>query len=58
MSHQAFFFQVGYSTHTREEKPVGIGDVTCRYNACSPLLRCAVKPNGPCRCEHYQPKEI
>jgi hypothetical protein len=32
-----------------------IGDPSCRFNARSPLLRCAVLPEGPCgRCEHYQ----
>ncbi|MDX2229361.1 MAG: DUF6464 family protein [Leptolyngbyaceae cyanobacterium bins.349] len=34
-----------------------IGDTTCLYNACSPVLRCAVNPIGPCdRCKHYEPK--
>ena len=33
-----------------------IGDPSCRYNARSPLLRCAVLPAGPCeRCAHYRP---
>ncbi len=32
-----------------------IGDPACRYNARSPLLRCAVLPDGPCeRCAHFQ----
>ena len=31
-----------------------IGDPRCRYNARSPLLRCAVLPDGPCeRCSHF-----
>lgn len=31
-----------------------IGDPTCRFNARSPLLRCAVLPEGPCeRCHHF-----
>jgi len=31
-----------------------IGDPSCRFNARSPLLRCAVLPAGPCeRCCHY-----
>ena len=31
-----------------------IGDPNCRFNARSPLLRCAVIPEGPCeRCSHY-----
>jgi hypothetical protein len=33
-----------------------IGDPSCRFNARSPLLRCAVLPDGPCaRCAHYDP---
>lgn len=33
-----------------------IGDPSCRFNARSPLLRCAVLPDGPCeRCAHYSP---
>jgi hypothetical protein len=33
-----------------------IGDPGCRFNARSPLLRCAVLPDGPCeRCSHYEP---
>ena len=35
-----------------------IGDLSCRFNARSPYLRCAVNPLGPCQsCSHYQPKE-
>jgi hypothetical protein len=31
-----------------------IGDPSCRFNARSPLLRCAVMPDGPCECcAHY-----
>jgi hypothetical protein len=31
-----------------------IGDPHCRFNAHSPLLRCAVLPEGPCdRCSHF-----
>ncbi len=31
-----------------------IGDPLCRFNARSPLLRCAVLPAGPCeRCSHF-----
>lgn len=34
-----------------------IGDATCQYNAQSPLLRCALQPDGPCGgCGHYQPR--
>ncbi len=25
-----------------------VGDATCRFNARSPLLRCAIRPEGPC----------
>jgi Family of unknown function (DUF6464) len=34
-----------------------IGDITCELNARSPLLRCAVNPQGPCQgCRDYQSK--
>ncbi|MGB7563779.1 MAG: DUF6464 family protein [Prochlorococcaceae cyanobacterium] len=34
-----------------------IGDPLCRYNARTPLLRCAVLPEGPCeRCTHHLPR--
>lgn len=26
-----------------------IGDISCRYNACSEMIRCAVNPDGPCQ---------
>lgn len=32
-----------------------IGDPKCQFNARSPLLRCAVLPEGPCgSCAHFQ----
>ncbi|MBF2002000.1 MAG: hypothetical protein IGS38_14910 [Synechococcales cyanobacterium M58_A2018_015] len=35
-----------------------IGDFTCRFNARSSYIRCAVNPSGPCQdCSHYQPQE-
>ncbi len=35
-----------------------IGDRSCRFNARSTLIRCAVNPQGPCQgCPHYQPRE-
>jgi len=35
-----------------------IGDASCRWNAHSPLLRCAVNPNGPCEnCREYRPRD-
>lgn len=34
-----------------------IGDPSCRFNALSPLLRCAVLPQGPCECcAHHEPR--
>lgn len=36
-------------------KSYGIGDTTCKYNAKSPYLRCAVNPDGPCsECNHRE----
>lgn len=35
------------------------GDLTCRYNARSPYLRCAINPCGPCKeCPHYESIEF
>lgn len=32
-----------------------IGDTSCKFNARSPHLRCAINPDGPCDgCVHYQ----
>lgn len=32
-----------------------LGDASCRFNARSPYLRCAVNPAGPCEsCRHYE----
>ncbi|MGF1496559.1 MAG: DUF6464 family protein [Elainellaceae cyanobacterium] len=32
-----------------------VGDISCRFNARSSYLRCAVNPHGPCEgCSHYQ----
>jgi hypothetical protein len=32
-----------------------LGDATCRFNAHSELLRCAVNPEGPCGgCRYYE----
>ncbi|MEM7554431.1 MAG: DUF6464 family protein [Cyanobacteria bacterium P01_A01_bin.84] len=32
-----------------------IGDISCKYNARSGYLRCAVNPEGPCdRCRFYE----
>lgn len=35
-----------------------IGDASCRYNARSEIIRCAVNPEGPCeRCRFYEKKD-
>ena len=35
-----------------------IGDATCRFNAHSEIMRCAVNPEGPCeRCRFYESVE-
>ncbi len=49
----------GVVVYTYVASPPGwIGDPTCRYNALSPELRCAVNPYGPCEgCPHYEPRE-
>jgi hypothetical protein len=40
-----------------ENKPAFIGDLSCRFNAYSPHLRCAVNPAGPCEgCRQYEAK--
>jgi hypothetical protein len=34
-----------------------IGDASCAYNAHSEIMRCAVKPTGPCQgCQHFEPR--
>ncbi|RCJ42137.1 hypothetical protein A6770_07930 [Nostoc minutum NIES-26] len=36
-----------------------IGDISCKFNAESGYIRCAVNPSGPCQgCRHYEPKEL
>ncbi|MDF5731953.1 MAG: DUF6464 family protein [Rhizonema sp. PD38] len=35
-----------------------IGDASCRYNAHSEMIRCAVNPDGPCKtCRFYKSAE-
>ena len=37
---------------------VGIGDLTCVYNAHSDFLRCTPNPRGPCQeCKFFETKE-
>ncbi len=39
------------------ENPGYVGDKSCRFNALSPYLRCAINPDGPCEnCRYYDPK--
>ena len=36
-----------------------IGDFTCRFNARSSQIRCAINPSGPCQdCFHYQQQPL
>ncbi|MHC5934971.1 DUF6464 family protein [Nostoc sp.] len=36
-----------------------IGDISCKFNARSGYIRCAVNPDGPCNgCRHYEPKKF
>lgn len=36
-----------------------VGDISCKFNARSGYMRCAVNPSGPCQgCRHYEPKEF
>lgn len=36
-----------------------IGDLTCKFNARSPIVRCAVNPLGPCKnCSQYESRNI
>ncbi|NJL01854.1 MAG: hypothetical protein HC910_15310 [Spirulinaceae cyanobacterium SM2_1_0] len=40
-----------------EWRASSLGEPSCRFNARSPYLRCAVNPSGPCEhCPHYQPR--
>ncbi|MGC1197421.1 MAG: DUF6464 family protein [Geitlerinemataceae cyanobacterium] len=42
----------------RTRRPYGIGNLSCRYNAKSSYIRCAINPCGPCEnCRHYEPLE-
>ncbi len=36
-----------------------VGDISCKFNARSGYLRCAVNPCGPCQdCRYYEPREL
>ncbi len=56
----AVALQVKAQRRPSDARPWGegwvIGDPRCRFNARSPLLRCAVLPEGPCeQCLHFSP---
>jgi hypothetical protein len=35
-----------------------VGNTSCRFNAHSPYIRCAINPSGPCEdCSHYEAKD-
>jgi Family of unknown function (DUF6464) len=35
-----------------------VGDISCKFNARSGYLRCAINPAGPCEgCRHYQARD-
>ncbi|WGV28395.1 DUF6464 family protein [Halotia branconii] len=36
-----------------------IGDISCKFNAQSGYIRCAVNPSGPCQtCRHYESRKL
>ncbi len=36
-----------------------VGDISCKFNARSGYMRCAVNPTDTCQeCRHYEPKEF
>jgi hypothetical protein len=36
-----------------------IGDISCKFNARSGYVRCAVNPSGPCQnCRHYESRQL
>ncbi|QLE42232.1 hypothetical protein FD723_18605 [Nostoc sp. C052] len=41
---------------SRHSEPRGcVGDASCRWNARSPYIRCAINPSGECQgCKHYE----
>lgn len=44
------------SEKTQVEGRWVLGDASCRFNAHSELIRCAVNPEGPCaNCRYYEP---
>lgn len=46
---------VGFSWTERHSSRNVLGDRACKFTANSPLLRCAVNPEGPCEgCQHFE----
>ena len=44
-----------HQNYSQRETKYSIGDTTCRNNAHSPYIRCAINPSGPCEgCSHYE----
>jgi Family of unknown function (DUF6464) len=36
-----------------------VGDISCKFNARSGYVRCAVNPSGPCQdCRHYEQRDL
>lgn len=59
---QKIALYVQSATRPSEKSFVGgrwvIGDASCRYNACSEMIRCAVNPDGPCEtCRYYEKRK-
>jgi hypothetical protein len=55
-STNSFRYRSNFNTLHLFDPAYFIGDTSCQFNAHSPLLRCAVNPDGPCQaCPHYQP---
>ncbi|MGB3509658.1 MAG: DUF6464 family protein [Microcoleaceae cyanobacterium] len=56
--------RIGSTSNQPEEQYIQgvgyiIGDLTCKFNARSPVIRCAVNPMGPCKdCSHYESRDI
>jgi Family of unknown function (DUF6464) len=45
-------------TQSPRRPPLAIGDTTCRFNARSVYIRCAINPEGPCEgCRYYEALE-
>lgn len=59
---QKIALYVQQAQHPEEKSAIDgrwvMGDATCRYNARSELIRCAVNPEGPCNgCRWYEKRD-